>query len=68
MGQVETAAFLAALDQDDAMRVRDALFLQSANGCQRTEGRVAVVGAAAAVELAVLDDGFPRTQDPRPSR
>ncbi len=62
VGQVEAAAFLAALDDDDAVRMRDALFLQRANSGERPECCVAVVGAAAAVQLAVLDDGLPRVE------
>ena len=44
----------------DAARVRNALRLQRADRGQRGEDRVAVVGAAATVELAVLDQRRPR--------
>ena len=59
--QVVAAAFLAGFDHADAARVRDALRLQRADRGQRGEHRVAVVGAAAAVELAVLEQRIPRT-------
>ena len=62
IGQVEAAAFFATFDQHDAMRVRDALFLQRTDGRQRAERRVAIVGAAATVQLAVLDYRGPRVE------
>ena len=60
--QVVGAGLLAGLDQADAARARDALLVQRQ---QRGDGgvdRVAVVGAAAAVELAVLVLRRPRTE------
>ena len=53
-GQVVAAALLAGLDEPDAARVGDALRLQRGDRGERREHRVAVVGAAASVELAVL--------------
>jgi hypothetical protein len=52
--QVEGAAFLAALDQADDARVRQALRLQRLDGGDGSVDGVAVVGTAAAVEQAVL--------------
>ena len=40
------------------MCVRDPLFLQRANRRQGTKYCITIVGAAATVELAVLDDGL----------
>ena len=57
--QVDAAALLAGFDEHDAAGVRYALLLQRADGRQRREHRVAVIGSAAAVQLAVADDGFP---------
>src|SRR5690606_18996955 len=59
-GQIRAAAFLAGLDQDHAARVRDALVGERAQRAQRAEHRVAVVRAAAAVELAVAEHRRPR--------
>ena len=52
-GQVVGAAFLAGLDQADDARVRHALVLQRLDRGDRGIDRVAVVGAAAAVEALV---------------
>ena len=58
--KVVASRLLAGLDHSDAARMRDALRLQRADRRQRGENRVAVVGAAAAVELAVFVEGIPR--------
>ena len=50
-GQIERAALLAALDDDDDARVRAALLLHRLDGGDGGEDGVAVVRAAAAVEL-----------------
>ena len=52
-GQVGAAALLAGLDQPDAAGVRDALRLQRLDRGSAANDGVAVVGAAAAVELVV---------------
>ena len=60
--QVVAAGFLAGLDQDHAARVRRALLLQRLDRGERAEDRVAVVGAAAAVQPVALDHRLPRAQ------
>ena len=67
-GQVDAAALFAGLDQHDAAGVRDLLRVQRADRRERAEHRVAVVGAAAAVELAVADHGLPRPEARAASR
>jgi hypothetical protein len=62
VGQVVAAALLAALDQDHAAGVRDALLGEGADGGQRGEQAVAVVGAAAPVELVAADHRLPRAE------
>jgi hypothetical protein len=65
--QVEGAAFLAGLDQADHAGARQALLVQRQ---QRSDGgvdRVAVVGAAAAVEQAVLVLGGPGAEVAAPA-
>ena len=57
--KVVAAAFFASLDHADAARVRDPLHLQRADGGQRREYGIAVIGAAATVQLAVLEQGIP---------
>ena len=57
--QIARAAFFAGLDEADDARVRNALPLELLNGGDAGVDRVAVVGAAAAVELAVLVLGRP---------
>ena len=49
-GQVVAAALLARLDQNHAARVRDALPHERCERGERSENRIAVVRAAAAVE------------------
>ena len=61
-GQVVAAGFLAGFDQHHAARVRHALVLQRLDRGQRTEDRVAIIGAAAAEQLVALDHRGPRTQ------
>ncbi len=61
-GQVVTAGLFTGFDQDHAARVRQALGLQGQHGGQRTEDRVAIVGAAAAIELVATQDRGPRAQ------
>ena len=39
--------------------MRNALFLQRTNGRQGSKGRIAIVGTASTVELAIPDDGLP---------
>ena len=63
--EIGAAAFLAGLDQHDAARVRDALRAQRVDRRQRSEQRVAVVGAAAAIQLARR--GSPASQGPSPA-
>ena len=60
--QVVGAAFLAGLDQADDARVRHALALQFLHGGDAGVHRIAVVGAATAVEPAVLVLRAPRPQ------
>ena len=51
--KIVAAAFLAGFDHADATRMRYTLRLQRADGGERGEHRIPVVGAAAAIELAV---------------
>ena len=67
VGQVVAPALLAGLDQHDAARVRDLLRLQQPDRRQRREHGVAVVGAAAPVELPVANDRFPGRQPVGPA-
>ena len=60
--QIVRAAFFAGLDQPNNARVRHLLAFQRLNGGDAGVGCVAVVSAAAAVELAVLVAGRPRAQ------
>ena len=60
--QVVAAALLAALDDHHAAGVLAAVLAQCADRGQRTERGVAVVGAAAAVELVALDHRLPRAE------
>ena len=65
--QVEAAALLAALDQDHAAPVRPLVLVQLPERRDGAEHRVAVVGAAAAVELALLDHRRPRAEPLAPA-
>ena len=56
VGQVEAAAFLAAFDDNDAVSVRDTLFLQGTNRGERAEHGIPVVGAAAPAGLVAEGD------------
>ena len=67
VGEVRAAAFLARLDQHHAAGVRHALLAQGANGGQRGKEGIAIVRAAAAVELAVAQHGGPRVEAVRPA-
>ena len=53
--QIRRTGFLAGLDHDDAARMRDALLLQRQQCRQACEHGIAVIGAAAAIKLAVLE-------------
>ena len=66
-GQVGRATLLAGFDQDDAAGVGRALLLQEAQRRERGEGRIAVVGAAAAVELVAFAHRFPGRKSRSPS-
>ncbi len=66
--QVVASALLARLDHADAARVRHAVRLQATDRGKRGKHRVAIVGAAAPVELAVLDQRLPGTEALAPSR
>jgi len=57
--QIRASAFLAGLDDADAAWPRYTLGINCGNRRQRGVNRVAVVGATAAIEFAVLDDGLP---------
>ena len=65
--EIVAAGLLASLDHAGATRMRDALRLQRADGGEGSEYRVAVVRAAAPVELAVLEQRIPRTVAVAPS-
>ena len=67
MGQVVAAGLLAGLDQDHAARMRDVLVLQRCDGSERAEHGIAVVGAAAAVELVALDQRHPGAEALEPA-
>ncbi len=60
--QVVGAAFLAGLDQADDARVRELLALERGNGGDAGVHGVAVVGAAAAIQPAVLVLRRPRAE------
>ena len=66
-GQVVAAGFLAALDHDDAAGARDALLLESQERREAGIDRIAVVGAATAIELVVLAHRDPRPHALRPA-
>ena len=65
--QIDTAALFARLDHAHAMRARDTLFIQRHDGRERSEYRVAVVGAAAAVQFSIFIHGCPRAETCAPS-
>ena len=60
--QIVAARLLAGFDQTDATRTLDALRVQRGKCGDARVDRVAVVGAAAAVELVVLELGRPRPE------
>src|SRR5579872_6079592 len=53
--QVEAAALLACLDNDDASRMRNPLLFQRGDRAQAREHRVAVVGGTAPVEAVAFE-------------
>ena len=68
MREIEAAALFASLDDDDASRMRHRVRLQRTDRAETREGRVAVVGAAAAVKTIAFDHRTPRAQPFAPSR
>src|SRR5579872_351804 len=68
MRQIVTARFLAGLDEDHAVRVRKALLGEGEDRGERSEERITIIGAAAAIELVVLDDRDPGAGALFPSR
>src|SRR5437763_3978342 len=58
--QIVAAGFFARLDQNDAARMRYALLSESRERGQGREHRIAVVGAAAAVQLVAFEARDPR--------
>ncbi len=65
--QIVAAAFFAGLDQYQAARQAHLLLLQRGDRRERAEHRVAVVGGAAAVELALADHRLPGSQTRQPA-
>src|SRR5882757_8316214 len=65
--QINATALLGRLDQQDASSPWYPLRLQRGNGGQRTEYRVAIVGSAASVQLAIAHHRFPGSQSWRPA-
>src|SRR5271166_991732 len=68
MREIEAAAFFARLDDDDASRVRYRVRLQRADRAEAREHRVAIVGAAAAIQTIALAHRVPWSQPLTPSR
>src|SRR3569623_1784614 len=66
-GEVVAARLLARLDQHDAARVRALVLADRVDRGERREDRVAVVGAAATVELVALEHGRPRAEAVAPA-
>jgi hypothetical protein len=66
-GQVVAAALLAGLDQNHAAGVGHALVAQGQKGRKRAEHRIAVIGAAPAIEPVALDYRLPRPQSLGPA-
>src|SRR5438874_2087190 len=64
--QIIAARLLAGFDHSGATRMRNALRLQRADGGERSKDGVSVVGAAASVELAVIETRKPRTEPVEP--
>ncbi len=67
VGQVVAAGLLAGLDHDDAAAARYLLLPQRPQCRETGVDRIAVVGAAAAIELVVLAHRQPGTQALRPA-
>ncbi|KAG1181638.1 hypothetical protein G6F35_015843 [Rhizopus arrhizus] len=66
--QVIAAGFFTGLDDAHAARTRNALLVQRHDGGQRGVHGVAVIRAAAAIQLAVFVLGCPRAQARAPAR
>ena len=66
--QVGAAAFFACFDQHDAAGVGNLLLAQRADRGNGRKERIPVVGATAAIELAVTDHGGPRFEAVGPPR
>ena len=66
--QIVAAGFLASLDQDHATRVRHPFLAQRRQRAERAEHRVAVVGAAAPVQLVALEARDPGAVSVGPAR
>ena len=67
VGQVVAARLLAGLDHDDAAAARHLLLTHCPQRAQAGIDRIAVVGAAAAIELVVLAHRHPGTHALRPA-
>ena len=67
-GQIGTARFFASLDHNYAMGAGDILFGKCKEGRKTCEHGIAIVGPAAPIKLAVLQDRRPRSGTIRPSR
>src|SRR3546814_16003417 len=65
--QVVASRFLAGLDNEYAAAVRNTLRLQGTDRRQAAENGVAIVGAAAAIELVAAQYRQPRTKAIRPA-
>src|SRR3546814_1397230 len=65
--QVVASRFLAGLDNEYAAAVRNTLRLQGTDRRQAAENGVAIVGAAAAIELVAAQYRQPRTKTIRPA-
>src|SRR5882672_4559653 len=66
--EVSAAAFLACFDEHYAARARDTLGIEGGNGSERSKHRVAVVRAAAPVELSITDHRLPWSEPLVPAR
>ncbi len=60
--QIVTAGFLAGFDQDHAARLRQFLFAQRKQRGERAEQRIAIIGAAAAIQPVALEHRYPRPE------
>ena len=66
--KIVAAAFLARFDNADTAAMRRAFGIERANRRERREDRIAVVGAAASIQLAILDHRDPRPEAFAPAR